>query len=331
MVLLDFYFLFMIWLNSVWWKLLGGKSYTADREADGLPDLTSYISRETTDPIAHGSVSKLWKRFYRVSGSRMEVAVKSIRSNVVGDDSMDRTIEVVLCDCRERKQLKHENVLPLLGICYGFGPLPALVVPWMHNNSLAIYLERNFTELTLEQKLRILLEVAAGLSYLHSRGAVHGNLTANNILIDSTGTARIADHGIFATYSEFSGTSYITSNVRWAAPELFEISENEEPSHSSTPMPVSDIHALGCIILQVMTNQLPYASIRSNNQVAVMILKGEKPARRSSNSPIEDSVWDLIEKCWGRPKYRPTAIEVLHSLQSKHSVSLESIQEVRLH
>jgi hypothetical protein len=50
-------------------------------------------------------------------------------------------------------------------------------------------------------------------------------------------------------YSELSDVSYIRSNVRWAAPELFDVPENEE---YPTPMPMSDIHSLGCIILQVL-------------------------------------------------------------------------------
>lgn len=101
---------------------------------------------------------------------------------------------------------------------------------------------------------------------VHSKGVVHGDLTAvrtgclmgplsssdlehqNNILIDSDRNAYVADHGILTMCSELSGTSYIRSNVRWAAPELFEVPENEE---SLAPQPASDIYSFGCIILQV--------------------------------------------------------------------------------
>jgi hypothetical protein len=50
----------------------------------------------------------------------------------------------------------------------------------------------------------------------------------NNILIDSDRNVHLADHGILAMCSELSGTSYIRNNVRWAAPELFEVPEDEE-------------------------------------------------------------------------------------------------------
>ncbi|KAG0701071.1 kinase-like domain-containing protein [Suillus ampliporus] len=227
----------------------------------------------------------------------------------------------LLGDFRARKQLQHENLLPLLGFSYEFGLLPAMVSPWIRNGSLTTYLERNFTELTIEPKLRILRQVAAAISYLHSKGIVHGDLTANNILIDSNRDAHVADHGILTMCSELAGTSYIRNNVRWAAPELFDVPENEESS--TPPEPASDIYSFGCIMLQVMTGQQPYADVRSDHQVTVLILKGKKPARPSS-PPITDSFWDFIEKCWSDAGRRPSAIELLSFLGSDHVTALES-------
>ncbi|KAG1721982.1 kinase-like domain-containing protein [Suillus paluster] len=227
----------------------------------------------------------------------------------------------LLADFRARKQLQHQNILPLLGFSNEFGQLPAMVSPWIHNGSLTTYLEQNFTELTIEPKLRILRQVAAAVRYLHLKGVVHGDLTANNILIDSNHNAHVADHGILTMCSELSGTSYIRSNVWWAAPELFEVPENEESLTS--PKPASDIYSLGCIMLQVMTGQQPYANVRSDHQVTVLILKGNKPTRPSSPH-IADSFWDFIKKCWNDIGHRPSAVEVSSFLGSDHVIALES-------
>ncbi|KAG2339255.1 kinase-like protein [Suillus weaverae] len=225
----------------------------------------------------------------------------------------------LLNDFHVRKQLHHENLLPLLGFSHDFGLLPAMVSPWMHNGSLTTYLERHFTELTIEQKLQILRQVAAAISYLHSKGVVHGDLTANNILIDSDRNVHVADHGILKMCSELSGTSYIRSNVRWAAPELFEVPENEESL--TPPQPASDIYSFGCIMLQVMTGRPPYADVRSDHQVTVLILKGKKPTRPLSPHDA-DSFWDFIEKCWSDTGRRPSAVDVLSFLGSDHVTAL---------
>ncbi|KAG1798760.1 kinase-like domain-containing protein, partial [Suillus variegatus] len=225
----------------------------------------------------------------------------------------------LLGDFRARKQLHHDNLLPLLGFSHEFGLLPAMVSPWIHNGSLTTYLEHYFTEMTIKQKLLIVscfLEVL--LHHVHSKRVVHGDLTANNILIDSDCNAHVADHGILTMCSELSGTSYIRSNVRWAAPELFEVPESEE---SLTPQPASDIYSFGCIMLQVMTGRPPYADVRSDHQVIVLILKGKKPTRPSSPHDA-DSFWDFMEKCWGDIGRRPSAVDVLNFLGSDHITAL---------
>jgi serine/threonine protein kinase len=296
----------------------GGSEIDPDNQR--LPDLTEFVFKESPHPIAHGSFGDVWKCTYIPSNHQgLEVAVKSIRIDVAGDDSKARLTQRLLSDFRARKQLHHENILALLGFTHDFGPLPAMVSPWIHNGSLTTYLEHHFTELTIEQKLRILRQVAAAISYLHSKGVVHGDLTANNILIDSDRNAHVADHGILTMCSELSGTSYIRSNVRWAAPELFEVAEDEESS--TPPQPASDIYSFGCIILQVMTGRPPYADVRSDHQVTVLILKGKKPTRPSSPHDV-DSFWDFIEKCWSDTGRRPSAVDVRSFLESDHVTAL---------
>jgi serine/threonine protein kinase len=72
-----------------------------------------------------------------------------------------------LDDFHARKQLHHENILSLLGFSYEFGLLPAMVSPWIHNGSLTTYLEHNFTEMTIEQKLRIVSCFSKALLHHH--------------------------------------------------------------------------------------------------------------------------------------------------------------------
>jgi len=80
--------------------------------------------------------------------------------------------------------LSHNYILPFLGITETdeFGPLPALVSPWMENKSLNDYLKREFPQLSDHRKLELvgvpnaitlvytyqqfqIQQVAAGLCY----------------------------------------------------------------------------------------------------------------------------------------------------------------------
>lgn len=291
-----------------------GLSTTTTTGGSGLhrDDLTRSIVKLSSDPIAYGSFGDVWKCSYNTSDFHMEVAVKSMRIDVAGDDSdRVRITQRLLTDIHARTQLRHDNLLPLLGFSYDFGQFPAMVSPWMNNGTLNTYLQCNFTGLNIKSKLRILRQVAAATSYLHSKGIVHGGLTANNVLIDSACNAQVADHGIFTMCPESPNTSYLSGNVRWAAPELFNVPEDEESS--TLPETASDIYSFGCIMFQVMSGQQPYADVQNNHQVPVLILKGKKPAR-PSNPHIADPFWDFIEKCWGDAGRRPSAVEVLSFL-----------------
>ncbi|KAG1853475.1 kinase-like domain-containing protein, partial [Suillus subalutaceus] len=164
------------WLEKVGRKLLGWIGRPSVRTAtiggseidpdNHLLDLTGSVSKESPYPIAHGSFGDVWKCTYIASNHQgLEVAVKSIRIDVAGDDSRARLTQRLLDDFHARKQLHHENLLSLLGFSRDFGPLLAMVSPWIHNGSLTTYLEHNFTELTIEEKLRILRQVAAAINY----------------------------------------------------------------------------------------------------------------------------------------------------------------------
>ncbi|KAG1872840.1 hypothetical protein C8R48DRAFT_695798 [Suillus tomentosus] len=39
--------------------------------------------------------------------------------------------------------MRHNNILPLCGIAYGFGPVPAIAYPRMSNGSLSTCLDEN--------------------------------------------------------------------------------------------------------------------------------------------------------------------------------------------
>ncbi|KAG1872833.1 kinase-like domain-containing protein [Suillus tomentosus] len=176
----------------------------------------------------------------------------------------------------------------------------------MPNGSLSTYLDEHYDGLSAAHKFGLLADVAAGLQYLHSNKMAHADLTGSNVLINSDGRA-LLDYGFLTTCSDLTWISHIRSNVRWAAPELFEVSHAEDAS--SSPKLESDIYSFGCIAYQVLSGKRPYYNIRSDNQVVVAILKGVKP-KRPDIAVIEDLHWNLIEQCWAELSQRPPIADV---------------------
>ncbi|KAG1737451.1 kinase-like domain-containing protein [Suillus lakei] len=203
--------------------------------------------------------------------------------------------------------LEHRYVLRLHGTVMGFGPFRALVSPWMSNGTLNSYLNRAYVTLMTTDKLLILTQIAEGLKYLHDNRVTHGDLTSSNVLIDADGSACLADFGISNLMTESNPTfSYHLGAVRWAAPELF-VNPDGQVVQCATKS--SDIYSLGCIMLQILSGQVPWSAIRPDSYVLARLLRQHVPP-----VPQEISKQDLyfLQQCFSlRPADRPSADQIL--------------------
>ncbi|TFK50910.1 kinase-like protein [Heliocybe sulcata] len=76
--------------------------------------------------------------------------------------------------------LKHRNILPLIGVSVDDPLYPYVMVsPWLENGDIVQYIKQFPSQTVMEEMLR---EVAEGLSYIHERGLVHGDIRGVNIL-----------------------------------------------------------------------------------------------------------------------------------------------------
>ena len=87
----------------------------------------------------------------------------------------------------------------------------------------------------------------------------------DNILVDQSGCARLNDFG-FAIIASLNCTETSANgfkgSVRWMAPELFAIEQNEGALGNSTPQ--SDVFALGMVTFEVITPPLSVAIVVSD-------------------------------------------------------------------
>ncbi|KAG1892035.1 kinase-like protein, partial [Suillus subluteus] len=210
--------------------------------------------------------------------------------------------------------LKHPNILPVYGYTYGFGPFLAIVSPWAENGNLSDYLELKDMALTLVRRFRLAnYQLMANLAQgYHSWSAIviHGDFNGPNVLIHGDGTACVADFGLSLMYSEVtnasqaSWTSTLKGNMRWMAPELL-VPEQEDGS-PTRPSEQSDIFSFGGIMLQVLTNKIPYYYLPNDAAIVLCIARSETPSR-ARYPELPEKYWTFIEQCWSTdPRDRPS-------------------------
>lgn len=106
--------------------------------------------------------------------------------------------------------------------------------------------------LTWSQRLKIAVDVARGLNYLHfDRAVPHGNLKATNILLDGPDlNARVADYSLHRLMTQAGTIEQILDAgvLGYRAPEL---------AASKKPLPSfkSDVYAFGVILLELLTGR----------------------------------------------------------------------------
>mmetsp|Transcript_9715 Transcript_9715/g.58932 ORF Transcript_9715/g.58932 Transcript_9715/m.58932 type:complete len:282 (+) Transcript_9715:3029-3874(+) len=166
--------------------------------------------------IGQGGYGKV----YRGHWSSLEVAVKEF-SQVHLTQPVKR---VVHHEAYVMSLLRPPNIAVLYGLV-DEGKHFALVMEYYGRGSLAQTLESNL-QLSWSWKRRVLMDVARGMSYLHScpyESVVHGDLKPDNILLNDKGVAIVADFGVSRVQS-YTNTINLTSpgaSVVYAAPELF--------------------------------------------------------------------------------------------------------------
>jgi serine/threonine protein kinase len=161
--------------------------------------------------------------------------------------------------------LEHPNIIDFLALAWGSNPfeplhkLPVLVVEYADQGTLADLQSRE-ESLSDQIKLALCLGIARGLSALHKRGIVHGDVKPENVLICShpkeTFIAKLADFGYAIIEAVEASEISIGGTRTWRAPE------------SSAPVPQGSLRKTNIYSFGLLTWSM---AIDGRNPFSLMI------------------------------------------------------------
>ena len=139
-------------------------------------------------------------------------------------------------------------------------------------------------------------------------------------MIDEDGHARLADFGLVTIASDpanptTSNSAQSAGTTRWMSPELLD--PERFGSKRGRPTKESDCYALGMVILEVLTGQVPFPS-QNGFVVSRKVVDGERPGRPQGVEAawFTDDLWGTLEQCWSpQPEVRPTVEAILKHLE----------------
>ncbi|KAJ8758605.1 hypothetical protein K2173_000326 [Erythroxylum novogranatense] len=160
-------------------------------------------------------------------------------------------------EAKKFANIRHPNVVALRG--YYWGPTQhenLILSDYISPGSLASFLYdrpgRKGPPLTWPQRLKIAVDIARGLNYLHfDRAVPHGNIKTTNVLLDGPElNARVADYCLHRLMTQASTIEQILDAgvLGYRAPEL---------AASKKPLPSfkSDVYAFGVLLLELITGR----------------------------------------------------------------------------
>lgn len=221
-------------------------------------------------------------------------------------------INSFLQEMRIHSSLKHSNIIELYSINLDFSCLSYLM-ELAPLGTLTEQLHLKGSTWTVSRIIEVALGVATGLEYIHSQNILHGDLKTQNILISSSGVAKLADFGC-AHHLDFEVLSLLSLNgtQKFFAPEVL----LREASFTLS----RDIYAFAYVLWELWTKKIPFQNYLEFRLCAHVILGG-----RESLPEKDFPLKSLITSCWAQNfRERPCAADVVQLLRS-----VPDVDEVR--
>lgn len=175
-----------------------------------------------------------------------------------------------------------------------------LVTEDVPGQALRLHIDKASLSLTLDQKMRVAVDLLNALDHTHRHDVVHRNLTPGTILIGNDGRVRVTGFDFARAGSDRSHTiaHEIVDDLEpaYLAPEL-----QAEPSAAS---PASDVFTAGLILYELFTHEKPFGG-----ETEIFDHGGVFPVKPSQLRPELPDGFDawLQRLCTFEPSARPMA------------------------
>ncbi|XP_027913261.1 G-type lectin S-receptor-like serine/threonine-protein kinase LECRK4 [Vigna unguiculata] len=193
------------------------------------------------DKLGRGAYGTVYSGVLNLEDQQVHVAVKQLEQvEDQGDKEFVTEVQVIAL-------IHHRNLVSLLGFCNEQSHR-LLVYEKMENGTLSNFLFDEGDKPSWESRVRIVLEIARGLLYLHEEcdhQIIHCDIKPQNVLLDSNYTAKISDFGLakLLMKDKTRTNTNARGTVGYMAPEWLK----------NAPVTAKvDIYSFGVVLLEII-------------------------------------------------------------------------------
>ena len=282
-----------------------------------MTDLRDRLQRTLGDActidreIGGGGMSRVFVATENTLGR--SVVVKTLPSDSASSVSVERFKREI----QVAAKLQHPHIVPILSTGETDG-IPFYTMPFVKGDSLRERLAKS-GELSVNDTIHILRDVASALAHAHAEGVVHRDIKPENVML-SGGVAVVTDFGVAkaidlaVTDGGGHATALTSLGIALGTPAYM---APEQASAEPTVDHRADIYSFGCIAYEMLTGSSPFAGRPLQQLLAAHVTEAPAPVltRRATTPPaLAALVMRCLEK---RPGDRPqSADELITSLDA---------------
>eukprot|EP00935_MAST-01C_sp_MAST-1C-sp1_P002742 g2742.t1 len=265
-----------------------------------------------------------------------EVAVK-VMSMTLAMDETTREISVgtlteVQTEAKILQRLRHPNITSYFGCSFLTGSFDVKLMVVMELCSASLQdLVYTKAHMSMALKIKLALDVAQGMAFMHNHGIIHRDLKLGNVLLTDgkKGVDAYNPRGLKAKVADFGG-SKILGEGDAAADAAAVDKEREMTSNVGTPVYMApelmadsaatayskqiDLYSFGVMLWAIIAQAKPYSSDEFKRMgiwsLRTRILEGLRPDLTGVKFPLVTTapwaVMKLVTECWAaEPAQRP--------------------------
>ena len=214
---------------------------------------------------------------YKAQDTKLDriVALKFLPKHLLCDSEAKTRFEQ---EAKAASALNHTNISTIYEIDEVEGEC-FICMEYVEGNSIKELLKEK--TLSIEEILKIVIQIAEGLNAAHKKGIVHRDIKSDNIMLTHEGLVKIMDFGLakLRGVSKLTRTGSTVGTLAYMSPEQVQGIELDQRS---------DIFSFGVVLYEMITGQLPFKGEHEAAVVYSIINETPEPlARYKVNVPEE--------------------------------------------